>query len=194
MPTMDGYLTAQTIRDDLKNDIPIIAMTAHAMAGEREKCLSHGMNDYISKPIHEKELYTLLKRYLPKGNENLEALKDELHYIDVTFLHDMVMGNGEFLKTIIKQFLKQFPGEMEALKNAVDQKNQRQVATLSHHIQSTVSILGKNTPFFQQLEKMEKLAKKNVSPATLTSEFNKLQDYKHQLLQEVNHLLNANAF
>jgi PAS domain S-box-containing protein len=194
MPTMDGYLTAQTIRDDLKNDIPIIAMTAHAMAGEREKCLSHGMNDYISKPIHEKELYTLLKRYLPKGNENLEALKDDLHYIDVTFLHDMVMGNGEFLKTIIKQFLKQFPGEMEALKNAVDQKNQRQVATLSHHIQSTVSILGKNTPFFQQLEKMEKLAKKNVSPATLTSEFNKLQDYKHQLLQEVNHLLNANAF
>jgi PAS domain S-box-containing protein len=194
MPTMDGYLTAQTIRNELKNDIPIIAMTAHAMAGEREKCLSYGMNDYISKPIHEKELYTLLKKYLLKGNENLETLKDDLHYIDVNFLHDMVMGNGEFLKTIIKQFLKQFPGEMEALKNAIDQYDHRQVASLSHHIQSTVSIMGKNTPFFQQLEKLEKLAKKNIEPATLTAEFNKLHDYKQQLLQEVNQLLNANAF
>lgn len=193
MPTMDGYLTAQTIRNELKNNIPIIAMTAHAMAGEREKCLSFGMNDYISKPIHEKELYTLLKSYLAKGNENLETLKDDLHYIDLNFLHDMVMGDGEFLKTIIKQFLKQFPGEMEALKNAVDQKNYKQTASLAHHIQSTVSVMGKNTPFFQQLEKLEKLAKKNAEPATLTTAFNKLHDYRQQLLQEVNHLLNSNA-
>ncbi len=148
----------------LKAIIPIIAMTAHALAGEREKCLSYGMNDYISKPIHEKELYGLLKRYLADDrNNNIETLKNDLHYIDLNFLEDMVMGSGEFLKTIIKQFLKQFPGEMEALKQAIDQKDAHQVATLSHHIQSTVSILGKNTPFFQQLEKLEKLSKKNTA-------------------------------
>jgi ATP:corrinoid adenosyltransferase len=106
----------------------------------------------------------------------------------------MVMGNGDFLKTIIKQFLKQFPGEMEALKEAIDQKDARKVATLSHHIQSTVSILGKNTPFFQQLEKLEKLARKNTAATVLSNEFDKLHDYKHLLLQEINQLLNAKVF
>jgi PAS domain S-box-containing protein len=195
MPLMDGYATAQAIRKELKSNIPIIAMTAHALAGEREKCLSNGMNDYISKPIHEKELYNLLKRYLHDQKENFETLKQELHYIDLDFLQDMVMGNGDFLKTIIMQFLKQFPGEMEALKNAIDNKNLAEAASLSHHIQSTVSILGKNTPFFQQLEKIEKLAKKhNTSPAALAAEFEKLNDYKQMLLQEVNQLLNVQVF
>jgi CheY-like chemotaxis protein len=195
MPLMDGYATVQAIRKELKSDIPVIAMTAHALAGEREKCLSYGMNDYISKPIHEKELFNLLKRYLADDrNSNIETLKNDLHYIDLNFLEDMVMGSGDFLNTIIKQFLKQFPGEMDALKKAIDKKDAREVASLSHHIQSTVSILGKNTPFFQQLEKLEKLAKKNTSSSVLSTEFDKLHDYKHHLLQEVNQLLNARVF
>ena len=153
------------------------------------------MNDYISKPIHQKELYGLLIRYLANDrNNNIETLKKDLHYIDLNFLEDMVMSNGEFLRTIIKQFLKQFPGEMETLKQAVDKKDARQVATLSHHIQSTVSILGKNTPFFQQLEKLEKLAKKSTAASALSQEYDKLHDYKHHLLQEVNQLLTAKVF
>ena len=57
MPVMNGYEAATTIRKELKNAIPIIAMTAHAMAGEREKCLSLGMNEYISKPINASLLF-----------------------------------------------------------------------------------------------------------------------------------------
>jgi CheY-like chemotaxis protein len=57
MPVMNGYEAATIIRDELKNNIPIIAMTAHAMAGEREKYLSLGMNDYISKPINANLLF-----------------------------------------------------------------------------------------------------------------------------------------
>jgi CheY-like chemotaxis protein len=78
MPVMDGYATAQAIRSLLKSQVPIIAMTAHAMPGEREKCLSHGMNDYISKPLHERELQNLLKKYLQKKGELVELLKAEL--------------------------------------------------------------------------------------------------------------------
>ncbi|MDO9256674.1 MAG: response regulator, partial [Bacteroidales bacterium] len=51
------YEATRIIRSELKNDIPIIAMTAHAMAGEREKCLSLGMNDYVSKPINSDLLF-----------------------------------------------------------------------------------------------------------------------------------------
>ena len=53
MPEMDGYTATGIIRKELKMDIPVIAMTAHAMVGEKEKCLQMGMNDYISKPIKE---------------------------------------------------------------------------------------------------------------------------------------------
>lgn len=57
MPVMNGYEAATFIRTELKNNIPIIAMTAHAMSGERERCLSLGMNDYISKPINANLLF-----------------------------------------------------------------------------------------------------------------------------------------
>lgn len=57
MPEMNGYEATTIIRNELKNNIPIIAMTANAMAGEREKCLDLGMNDYISKPIDANLLF-----------------------------------------------------------------------------------------------------------------------------------------
>jgi PAS domain S-box-containing protein len=67
MPVMNGYETTTIIRNELKNNIPIIAMTAHAMEGEREKCLSFGMNDYISKPINAdllfEKMYNLTRKF-----------------------------------------------------------------------------------------------------------------------------------
>jgi PAS domain S-box-containing protein len=189
MPIMDGYITAKTIRNELKSNIPIIAMTAHAMAGEREKCLSHGMNDYISKPIQEKELLGLIRRYLARQKHSFEFLKASLHNINLDFLYDLVMGNSAFLNNIIRQFLNQFPGEMEALKDAIEQKNVKQVCTLAHHIQSTVSVFGRNTPFFKQLEKMEQMAKNKVSPVVLAAEFNKLDELRQLVLKEINQLL-----
>lgn len=192
MPVMDGYITAKTIRNELKSNIPIIAMTAHAMAGEREKCLSHGMNDYISKPLQEKELQGLLKKYISRQKNNMEALKTTLRFINVDFLYDLVMGNSAFLNNIIKQFLNQFPGEMDALKEAVDRKNIKQIAFQAHHIQSTVSVFGRNTAFFQQLEKIEQLAKDKNNLVILTAECHKLEGYKQVLLKEINTLLSHN--
>ncbi|HTA83806.1 MAG TPA: response regulator [Bacteroidia bacterium] len=57
MPVMNGYEAATIIRKEMKNNIPIIAVTAHAMADEKERCLSIGMNDYISKPINANLLF-----------------------------------------------------------------------------------------------------------------------------------------
>jgi CheY-like chemotaxis protein len=64
MPEMDGYETTQFIRQDLKLDIPIIAVTAHASDEEKEKSLRSGMSEYISKPIKGDELRALLTAYL----------------------------------------------------------------------------------------------------------------------------------
>lgn len=64
MPEMNGYETTEYIRDSLKLTTPIIAMTAHALPGEREKCISFGMSDYISKPIKGPELQALITKYI----------------------------------------------------------------------------------------------------------------------------------
>lgn len=64
MPEMDGYEATGVIRKKLKLNIPIVAMTAHAMPGEKDKCLGFGMTDYISKPIKETDLHNLIIKYI----------------------------------------------------------------------------------------------------------------------------------
>jgi len=71
MPVMDGYEATQRIRHPesnvLNRDLPIVAMTANSMEGDREKCLGVGMNDFISKPINPNKVQETLKRWLPKS-------------------------------------------------------------------------------------------------------------------------------
>jgi len=65
MPVLDGLMATREIRETLKNtELPIIAMTANAMKGDKEKCLAAGMNDYISKPIKPAELFGILEKWL----------------------------------------------------------------------------------------------------------------------------------
>ena len=75
MPEMDGYEATAIIREQEKFSgahLPIIAMTAHAMKGDRERCLAQGMDDYISKPIQAKELLAILQRYAPAVQEHVK--------------------------------------------------------------------------------------------------------------------------
>ncbi len=65
MPDMDGYEAMNTMRnDDMLSNIPVIAVTAQAMVGDRERCLNGGAVGYISKPVNVDELVVLLKKYI----------------------------------------------------------------------------------------------------------------------------------
>ena len=64
MPQINGYDTTRYIRESLKLGLPIIAITSHHDLGDREKCLTAGMNDYLVKPIKEEALYNLITNYL----------------------------------------------------------------------------------------------------------------------------------
>jgi PAS domain S-box-containing protein len=79
MPEMDGYEATRRVRDPetnvLNSEIPIIAMTAHAMRGDREKCLAVGMNDYISKPIDIDALVVVLQKWLPKSSISFQPVE-----------------------------------------------------------------------------------------------------------------------
>ena len=126
-----------------------------------------------------------------KEREFIKSLKAELRYIDMAFLYDLVMENEEFLKNVVRQFLKQFPGEMEDLKEAVGQADHKKIASLAHHMQSTVSVLGKKTPFFKQLEKLEKVAQFKGNNQKLNDSLNSLLEHKQLLMREINRLMNA---
>ncbi len=75
MPEMDGLEATACIRDQgskvLSHDIPIIAMTAHAMVGDREQCIGAGMNDYLSKPVNPQALAEMLEKWLPEDKKNI---------------------------------------------------------------------------------------------------------------------------
>jgi CheY-like chemotaxis protein len=151
MPEMDGYSATSAIRSELHSDIPIVAMTAHAMTGERERCLSYGMTDYISKPVREVELYAILKQYsrpVP-GSDAQESI------INLSYLKEISMGDPEFEQTIIQQFILQVPEELKGLEEAISSGDAKGVKAVAHTMKSSVSYLGVNTRLYPALHRLE---------------------------------------
>lgn len=158
MPEVDGYTATQIIRNDLKKEVPIVAMTAHAMPGEKERCLSYGMNDYISKPVKENELYNILKHYAlhPKMQPaQTTAPTDANTLIDLTYLHDLSMGDASFEKEIIKQFIIQVPQELEGLQQAIQEGNRQQMKSIAHGMKSSVAYVGLKDILHTNLHRIE---------------------------------------
>jgi len=137
MPEMDGYTATKKIRTELNSSIPIIAMTAHAMNGEREKCIDAGMNDHIPKPVKEEELYFLLKKYFLK-----KEVSTSIPVIDLAYIEDISAGNKTFKKEMIEQFLQQVPNELEQLEKAIEEKNLIAINSIAHGMKTSVSFMG----------------------------------------------------
>jgi CheY-like chemotaxis protein len=148
MPEMDGYTATEKIRHDLNLGIPIIAMTAHALAGEKEKCLGTGMDDYISKPLSEEELYKLINKYAQSNSPN------DTSVIDLDYLKILSKGDEVFEKNMIRSFSVQMPEELNKLKSSIIDKNYEQICSIAHNMKSTLSFMGLNqlTPLLQQIE------------------------------------------
>ncbi|WP_165917144.1 ATP-binding protein [Flaviaesturariibacter aridisoli] len=151
MPEMDGYDATQAIRGELRSEVPIIAMTAHAMTGEKERCLSFGMNDYISKPIKEQELYTILQQHY----QPMQAASDHTPVINLNYLHELSLGDTEFENAIVRQFVVQVPEELALLQEAVQAGNFIQIKSIAHGMKSSVAYLGLTERLQPCLHRME---------------------------------------
>jgi CheY-like chemotaxis protein/HPt (histidine-containing phosphotransfer) domain-containing protein/two-component sensor histidine kinase len=148
MPEMDGYSATEQIRYDLGLKIPIIAMTAHALAGEREKCLGAGMDDYISKPLGEEQLYKLINKYA-QSNSTINA-----SVLDLEYLKRLSKGDKVFEANMIRSFSMQMPEELNKLKASILNKDYQQIKDIAHNMKSTISYMGLNQliPLLQHIE------------------------------------------
>ncbi|MDB5200463.1 MAG: response regulator [Chitinophagaceae bacterium] len=172
MPLMDGYMATQKIRNELNNDIPIIAMTAHAMAGEREKCLSFGMNEYISKPIREIELFKIINTILQNSNGSA-GRKNENNtagqtpkFLNLGYLKEISGGNTVFEVNMIEQFLQQTPADLEAMQDAFAKKNYEEASQIAHNLKTSVSFMGlteKLDPYLDNIENNAGIEKENTN-------------------------------
>ncbi len=146
MPQMDGYAATQHIREVLQLDIPIIAMTAHALAGEREKCLTRGMDEYISKPINEGELFKLISHFGLGigGKQQIQDIKDneDFYYLNLAYMHTVSRGDSAFERTVTRQFIEKIPDQLQELKAAYASQDFSKFKLRAHDFKTSVAIMG----------------------------------------------------
>ena len=163
MPEMDGLEATRKIREQKKfADLPIIAMTAHAMAGDRSRCLQSGMNDYISKPVSQDLLIGLISRWLGHGS----GKKSDYHAATTSGSHDrknhptdplgsatkvpinikkalaLVSGDRSFLVELLREYLDDIPKRLEKMEQAITAADADTVRRTAHSIKGASTSLG----------------------------------------------------
>ncbi|NYZ11094.1 PAS domain S-box protein [Azospirillum sp. RWY-5-1] len=168
MPGLDGYQTTGVVRGELGlADLPIIAMTAHAMTGDRERCLEAGMNDHVAKPIDPHELHAALTRWLaprrslgarsatptagggkgrcapaPAGHAEPPPFPTELPGIDLAAADRAVNGNRTLLRRILVDFASHHGDDATLLATAVEEGQWPDANRIAHTLKGTAATIG----------------------------------------------------
>ncbi len=159
MPGMDGYETARRIRRSTNGmcnpDIPIIALTAHAMAGDREKCIAAGMNDYIAKPIEPRQLAEVSTKWLkpPAQREPVRLTEVSPPHTQEVFKEEELVarlsGDEVLARTIMAGFLSDAPGQLRKLNQLIEQGDVRGASMQAHTLKGAAATVS--APGLQEL-------------------------------------------
>ncbi|MFW6374199.1 MAG: response regulator [Thermodesulfobacteriota bacterium] len=184
MPVMDGYEATRRIRAEdsavLDRNIPIIAMTAHAMKRDLDLCLTVGMNDYMTKPIRYNELAVILEKYLSRNPELSGSPPTGKIVFDETDVTERLDGNRKLIRMLLAEFIKNTPGRIDALRRAFRERDADQIRILGHTLKGSSATAG--APGMQALASQIESAGKSkafhtVSPLIekMAAEFVKLK-------------------
>jgi CheY-like chemotaxis protein len=138
MPEMDGLEAARAIRQKEKTTgahVPIIAMTAHAMKGDREECLEAGMDGYISKPIQAETLYAGVELYPRSPQPTSEPLADTV--LDWAAALSRVAGRQELLRQLAHLFVKECPKSMAEIRQAITAADAPRLRRAAHTLKGS---------------------------------------------------------
>jgi PAS domain S-box-containing protein len=178
MPEVDGLKATKLIRSlaSAKKDIPIIALTAHALMGDKEKCLVAGMTDYVSKPIVTQDLVKKIDSLLNIQSDDSapsDISKWEENFLfDKNRLNEVSLGDYEFAKDLLNSYLVDLDKKFENLNNLLDKKDLEKIINLAHSIKGAsysigatkvgneafaIELSGKNNDWLNIIERIEKL-------------------------------------
>ncbi len=157
MPLMDGYNTTQELRhrEGNKRHTIVIALTANAMLADREKCLAAGMDDYLSKPLEQEDLATIIQRWTPQKEESHSLIapqpnpaqvaiapQDADSPIDLERLKRISRGKITVQQRLIAIFLDTTTKDLEALESAIQALDYAQVEHYAHRLKGSAANLG----------------------------------------------------
>ena len=158
MPILDGFAATTEIRKLQRQSgrvIPIIAMTAHAMKGDRERCIEAGMDEYLSKPIRAKQLEEMLSKRVGNGDPQLtaevaepsdETSVEKSEVIDWEYALDNVDGDRKLLRTVIDAFLFESKQLLDNVQAAVDDDAPQTLHRAGHTLKGALLSLGAPNP------------------------------------------------
>ncbi len=150
MPELDGYAATERIRADelaaAGRRLPIVAMTAHAMAGDRDKCLAAGMDDYVAKPLRPDEVDVMLARWLP-GAPAVEQddghLDDGVDPLDNERFDDLARDfTPEIVREIVNAFIDSTPPIIERIVLAAEGGDHSEIAQGAHRLKGGCLAIG----------------------------------------------------
>jgi PAS domain S-box-containing protein len=159
MPKIDGYAATAEIRRREETEgrhVPLIAMTANALRGDREKALEAGMDDYVSKPVKSEELAEVLKRWVPRHEVPSEqasrvsepdggltvTIVGEESPLDQSVLDDLHKVGPDFLSGLVGIFLREAPARLAALDEAMKSSDWDSVKRIGHALKGSCSTVG----------------------------------------------------
>ena len=155
MPEMNGFEATEYIRNTMNSKIPIIALTADVTTVDLAKCKAVGMNDYISKPVDDRLLYSkligLAKRTplanRKKDSENSYNQSENLKYVDLSYLSRRTKSNPQLMLEMIELYLNQTPPLIATMKQSLMDKDWNQLQSAVHKMIPSFSIMGISKDF-----------------------------------------------
>lgn len=188
MPKMDGITATRLLRKQSGNGIPVIAMTAHVLPGEREKCIEAGMNDYLSKPLDEEELVNMLQLYCSgkKRKKKPEKLPlQENEWINWPYLRSICGNDESGVRMVMEELRKQLPGEIASLEKGLESPSFQEIKRLCHHFRSTLSSLYSSSLPVIKLTELNELALEQAAHGKLVEKGKELLSGLRELLKSL---------
>jgi len=187
MPELGGVEATIEIRSRNlpKSNTPIIALTANALKGQKERFMGYGMNDYLSKPFNDIELYNKILALLPEESKNIIAInqKPSKGIYDFSKLNQISNGNKDFEKKLLGVFIDTVPESINKLRLSCAERNSENMAKMAHKLKTTINAMG-----IEQLkgpiQNLEDAANAKKDIKELTSLATKINDTLEEILDE----------